>query len=104
MRPTAAAPNAWASLSGTQRDSAGNWKMLLKTGGLPQLAGKQYYILWLTKNGRPVAACGTFLVGDGTTVETFAEPYEVHDFDGWVVTKWSGPKAPMGPALLKTSL
>ena len=43
-------------------------------------------------------------MSDGTTVATFAEPYEVHEFDGWVVTRWRAPKAPLGPALLKTSL
>jgi hypothetical protein len=105
LQPTKAAPaGAWASIAGSKRDSAGNWKMLLKTGGLPQLHGKDYYVLWLTKNGKPVAECGTFLVKDGTTVATFAEPYEVKEFDGWVVTHWRGPKAPVGPALLKVSL
>jgi hypothetical protein len=102
MQGTAAAPHAWASISGTKRDSAGNWKMLFKTTGLPQLHGNEYYILWLTKHGRPVAECGSFLVNGDTTVATFAEPYEVHEFDGWVVTRWRGPKTPTGPALLKT--
>jgi hypothetical protein len=103
MRGTTAAPKAWAAISGTKKDAAGNWKMLLKTTGLPKLQGKDYYILWLTKHGRPVAQCGTFVVGGGTTVATFAEPYEVKEFDGWVVTLWRGPKAPQGPALLKTA-
>lgn len=103
MRGTPLAPIARATISGTERDSAGNWKMLLKTTGLPTLSGKQYYVLWLTKHGRPVAECGTFLVGDGTTVATFAEPYEVHEFDGWVVTLWKGPKAPVGKPFLKTA-
>jgi hypothetical protein len=102
LRGTAAAPHAWASISGTTRDSAGNWKMLFKTTGLPQLHGHEYYILWLTKHGKPVAACGSFLVNDGTTVATFAEPYEVQEYDGWVVTRWRGRGTPRGPALLKT--
>jgi hypothetical protein len=103
LRGTAAAPHAWAAISGTKKDRAGNWKMLLKTTGLPQVHGKKYYVLWLTKHGRPVAQCGTFLVGDGTTVATFVEPYEVQEFDGWAVTLWRGPKTPTGPALLRTA-
>jgi hypothetical protein len=102
MKGTAAAPNAVATISGTKKDSAGNWQMRLQAAGLPKLRGREYYILWLTKHGRPIAECGSFVVGDGATVETFAEPYEVHEFDGWVVTRWRGPKSPTGPALLKT--
>jgi hypothetical protein len=103
MRGTPLAPQARATISGTEKDAAGNWKMLFKTTGLPKLSGKEYYVLWLTKHGRPIAECGSFVVGDGTTVAAFAEPYEVHEFDGWVVTRWKGPKAPVGKPLLKTA-
>jgi hypothetical protein len=103
MTGTALAPGAKATIAGTETDSAGNWKMLFKTTGLPKVHGHQYYVLWLTKHGRPVAMCGSFLVGDGTTVATYVEPYEVHEFDGWAVTLWEGPKAPVGKPLLKTA-
>ena len=103
MHGTPIAPKAQASISGSKRDRAGNWKMLIKTSGLPDLRGKEYYVLWLTKHGRPIAQCGTFKVHSGTTVETFSEPYELHEFDGWVVTLWRGPKAKPGPALLRTA-
>jgi Anti-sigma-K factor rskA, C-terminal len=103
MAGTALAPGAKATIAGTTKDSAGNWKMLFKTTGLPKVSGKQYYVLWLTKHGRPIVPCGSFLVGDGTTVATYVEPYEVHEFDGWAVTLWNGPKAPVGKPLLKTA-
>ena len=103
MVGTALAPGAKATIAGTTKDSAGNWDMLFKTTGLPKLHGKQYYVLWLTKHGHPVAVCGSFLVGDGTTAATFVEPYEVHEFDGWAVTLWKGPRAPVGKPLLQTA-
>lgn len=103
MVGTQLAPGAKATIAGSKKDSAGNWKMVFKTTGLPKLHGKQYYVLWLTKNGRPVAVCGSFVVGDGTTVASFAEPYEVHEFDGWAVTLWKGPRAPVGKPLLQTA-
>jgi hypothetical protein len=103
MRGTPVAPDATASISGSKRDAAGNWKMLIKVTGLPVLHGNEYYVLWLTKHGRPIAQCGTFHVRGGTTVATFSEPYELHEFDGWVVTLWRGPTTKTGPALLRTA-
>lgn len=103
MRGTAVTPNAHAWISGSKADRAGNWKMLLKTEGLPRLQGKQYYVVWLTKDGKPIAECGSFVVGGDTTVATFTEPYEVKEFDGWVVTLWRGPRSGIGPALLRTA-
>jgi hypothetical protein len=102
MHGTANAPQAKALLEGSAKDASGNWTMRLTTTGLPQLQGIQYYEVWLTKNGKPVAQCGSFVVGSGTTVATFAEPYHVKAFDGWVVTLWRGPKSAKGPALLQT--
>jgi hypothetical protein len=103
MRGTALAPGAKASIAGTTKNADGNWKMVIKTTGLPKLDGNQYYILWLTKHGRPIAQCGSFVVGRGTTAMVFTEPYDVHEFDGWAVTLWKGPKAPVGKPLLKTA-
>ena len=49
-----------------------------------------YYVLYLTKHGKPVAPCGGFLTnGKGATVVWMNAPYDFRRFDrgGWVVTK-----------------
>jgi hypothetical protein len=102
MHGTGVAPHASASLSGAKPDRAGNWRMLVKVNGLPKLHGKQYYVLWLTRDGKAIAECGTFKVGPGATVATFTEPYKIKDFDGWVVTIWRGPRSGVGPVVLRT--
>ena len=85
MRPTQRAPGASAVIRIGARDENGNWPMLLRVEGLAPLRGG-YYTLLLTKNGRPVAACGTFQVGEEkvTTVRLSAS-YRLAEFDGWVV-------------------
>jgi len=103
MHGTVAAPTARATIAGAKADHAGNWRMQFEVRGLPRLRGEQYYVLWLTIKGRPIAECGQFKVGLGKTMATFTEPYKRTDFDGWVVTLWRGPKTPMGPVVLRTS-
>ena len=46
-----------------KHDKAGNWPMELLVSGLPTQKDPQaYYELWLTRNGKPVAPCGSFRV------------------------------------------
>ena len=87
MRPAAAGPaTAVASIKLGSVDEAGNWPLVLYVKHLPEQPAKQYYELWLTRNGKTVASCGTFRVyGDETTVRLNA-PYKLKAFDGWVVT------------------
>jgi hypothetical protein len=87
MRPTAAGPpTAVASIKVGAQDEAGNWPLVLYVKHLPEQPVKAYYELWLTRNGKTVATCGTFRVhGDETTVRLNA-PYKLKAFDGWVVT------------------
>ena len=55
--------NALALLRIAPKDSAGNWPMQLEVNNLPrQHDGHAYYELWLTRNGKPLAPCGTFRV------------------------------------------
>ncbi|HEY0417750.1 MAG TPA: anti-sigma factor [Gaiellaceae bacterium] len=68
-------------------DSVGNWPMLVEVSGLPaQPARRAYYELWLTRNGKPVAPCGTFRVHGKTTAVRLTVPYALRGFDGWAVT------------------
>jgi hypothetical protein len=80
--------NALALLRVATRDSAGNWPMQLEVNNLPtQHDSRAYYELWLTRNGKPVAPCGTFRVNARTTTVRLSVPYDFKGFNGWVVTR-----------------
>jgi hypothetical protein len=86
MRGTALEPDAWGSLQLGRKDPSGNWPMLLRVGGLPELKSPRgYYEMLLTRDGKPVAPCGSFRVHGGTTEVSLNAPYELKRFDGWAV-------------------
>lgn len=85
MRGAEGAPNASATLDIGERDDAGNWPMVIKARGLPELPAGGRYLLYLTKNGRPAAWCGSFRVHEGTTIAPLTAPYRFDRYDGWVV-------------------
>jgi len=88
---TPAAPGALASLKIEPVDSAGNWPMQLTVTGLPKLPARSYYEVYLVRNGKPYAPCGTFVV-DGrnrATSVSLNAPYRLQKGDSWVVTKKS---------------
>ena len=86
-----------------ERDNVGNWPMELEVRGLPtQPKRTASYELWLTKDGKPVADCGSFRVDAGTTTVRLSVPYQFSAYDGWVVTAQPpGDDAP-GPVVLTT--
>lgn len=88
MRGTPAAGAALASLAVGRRDDAGNWPMELTLTGLRPLARGGRYELLLTRRGRVVASCGTFLIGgsDRETVVVLNAPYRLRQYTGWVIT------------------
>ena len=88
MHGTALAPDAQASIAIGRRGSDGNWQMLVTVTKLRPLPGGGYYDLWLTRQRKPVALCGTFNVkpADLTAVRLSAA-YSLANFDGWVVTR-----------------
>ncbi len=67
-------------------DSVGNWPLEMQVSGLPDQKAGAYYELWLTKDGKPFAPCGTFRVHGATTTVRFSVPYSLRRYDGWVVT------------------
>jgi hypothetical protein len=86
MHGTAWEPSARASLQLGKEDASGNLPMLLKVQGLPELKSPRgYYTLMLTRDGEPLASCGTFRVHGGTTEVPLSAAYEFTRFDGWVV-------------------
>jgi hypothetical protein len=85
---TPAAPHALASLEIEHADAAGNWPMRLSVTGLPRLQGRWYYEVFLVREGKPYAPCGSFKVAtDRATTVQLNAPYRLHRGDTWVVTK-----------------
>jgi hypothetical protein len=72
-----------------RRDRGGNWPMILSVRGLAPLTQGDYYVLALSKNGKPVVTCGTFNVADrGHRTVRLSAAYDLKGFDGWVVTRY----------------
>lgn len=96
-------PSALASLRIEPADAAGNWPMQLSVTGLPKMPPHGYYEVFLVRNGRIYASCGTFVV-DGTTSGTSVKlnaPYEIQHGDTWVVTKQMPGRREPGPIVLR---
>lgn len=87
MHGTRAAPNASATIDVGKRDSSGNWPLKLVVHNLPALPKRSYYEMFLTKDRKPVASCGTFSSGDKTVTVRLNAPYNSRRYDGWVVTR-----------------
>jgi hypothetical protein len=87
MHATTPGSPAVAALDLAGRDAAGNWPIRMAVRGLPDLGKKGYYELYLTRGGRQIASCGTFVVGRQTTVVQLNAPYllPAGAKQGWVV-------------------
>jgi hypothetical protein len=103
MRATAAAPaDAIGSIALGTEDDAGNWPMLVRVSNLTKLPPRGYYVLWLSRDGHPIAPCGGFVV-EGTETEVHLNaPYKLNRFDGWVLTIQKPGQRKPGPIVLKT--
>ncbi len=86
MQSTANAPGARATIELGRANEDGNWPMLVTVSGLKPLPQGGYYELLLTKDGEPVAVCGSFKVrAEGETTVRLGASYDLRDYDGWVV-------------------
>jgi hypothetical protein len=77
---------ATASIEIGKVDAAGNWPLEMVTRGLPALPKDGWYELLLTKHGKPSASCGTFRVDGGVGRVRLNAPYDLREYDGWIVT------------------
>ena len=103
MRATPTAPTgSRATLQLGRRDEAGNWPMLVSVSGLRKLPKGGYYNIYLTKKGKPVVLCGSFVVQGDRTTARYTEPYTVERFDGWVITLQAPRHHEPGPVVLET--
>ena len=95
MTGTAQAASATASLEVFALDKAGNWPMELEVKGLQPAASGRPYELWLAKDGRLEALCGSFRAKpDGSARVPLNAPYKLSDFDSWVIVE-EGTKTPL---------
>ncbi len=99
---TAQAPTALASLHVASADPAGNWPMTLAAIGLAKLPAHGYYEVFLTRNGKIWAPCGTFRVESATSAVSVKlnAPYDLRRGDGWVVTRQLPGHHDAGPVVL----
>jgi hypothetical protein len=100
---TAQAPHALAALHVDAVDIAGNWPMTISVTGLPKLPNRGYYEVFLTRNGKIYAPCGSFLVksASGAVSVKLNAPYDLQAGDSWVVTRQLPGKRQAGPVVLK---
>lgn len=90
LRPPDQNNTAGASIRVGRKGADGNWPMTLTVRGLNQLKGGDYYVLALTRKGKPVVTCGTFNVApSGTTTVEMVAAYDLKRFDGWAITLWN---------------
>ena len=70
-------------------DDAGNRSMLVTVEGLRRLPERDYYSLFMTRKGKPVATCGTFKVS-GTERQSvrFTVAYDFDRYDGLMLTEY----------------
>ncbi len=91
LRPSDQNDTAGASIALGRKGPDGNWPMTLTVRGLKPLTGGDYYVLALTRNGKPTVTCGTFNVApSGTTTVEMVAAYDLDRFDGWAITQWDG--------------
>ena len=94
LEGTALDRDALATLELGDRDGSGNWPMVLHVTGLRPLPEGGYYDLYLTRDGKPIALCGTFNVDHrGGAIVPLTAAYVLDRFDrnGWVVTRQIPP-------------
>jgi hypothetical protein len=103
LKGTKAAPAALASLRLQSVDTSGNWPMRLSVRGLPKLPPKGYYEVFLVREGKIYAPCGSFVVGsaDSTVSVRLNAPYRLRQGDSWVVTKQLPGVRKAGAVVLK---
>jgi hypothetical protein len=107
LKGTRLAPHAEGALRVWSSKDGSNWPMTLSVVGLPQLPPRNYYEVYLFRDGKiqPWGTCGTFRVGDsdsarGLTV-TLTSPYPLEKGDAWVVTRPGVRGSEPGPAVLR---
>jgi len=101
MHGTAVAQNASAKIDIGELDSSGNWPLRVVIHGLPRLPSGAYYEMFLTKDGKTLAACGIFTVAGNTSTVRLTMPPTLKHYNGWIVTR-ERPGTKAHPVVLTT--
>lgn len=87
-----------------KRDENGNYPMLVTVEGLERQPAGDYYSLFMVRDGRPVATCGTFNVaGKQPTTIRLSIAYGFEGYDGLMLAEWRASDHQDHP-LLRASL
>ena len=86
MHGVGEAKTASATIDIGALDNQGNWPLKVNIRRLPPPPKNGYYEMFLTRNGKIAATCGTFVVSRRTATVRLNAPYNLRRFDGWVVT------------------
>lgn len=101
MHPPSGTGAARASVAVGDKDSVGNWPLVLQASGLRPLPKNDWYELYLVRDGKLSDYCGSFSVkGEGRTTVHMSVPYSLKGAQ-WVVTT-RRHEQPRGPWLLTT--
>ena len=95
MRGTAVDPQASGTLE-ILPAKAGKQPMRLEVTGLPRLRASRY-VVYLVRNRRAVAPCGSFVVSNPARHLTVKlnSPYRLQGSDSWIVTQQAAGKTPV---------
>ena len=86
MHGVGAASAAKASIAIGNPDAQGNWPLKVTVRGLKPLPAGGWYVLYLTRRGKIELPCGIFNTGSGATTVHMSVPYQLGEYDGWVIT------------------
>jgi hypothetical protein len=101
MHGTAAAQNASATIDLGNLDASGNWPLRVEIRNLQSLPRGAYYEMFLTKNGKLAASCGSFAASGSSSTVRLNAPYNLRRFNGWVVVRHL-PGSHRDPVVLTT--
>ena len=103
MHSTAAGSQATGVIHVGKLDSAGNWPLKVDIENLPALPKGQYYEMFLSRGAdQRAASCGTFRVSGSHDDIRLNAPYNLHSFNGWIVTR-EQPGSNTHPVVLTTA-
>lgn len=86
MHGVGATKSASATIDIGAPESSGNWPLRVIVRNLPSLPKGSYYEMFLTRHGKPIAACGIFGANGVKSTVRMTLPQGVGEYDGWVVT------------------
>ncbi|MBD0348043.1 MAG: anti-sigma factor [Thermoleophilia bacterium] len=87
MKATEVQPRAVGVLRVGKKEEGGNIPLVLTVSGLRDLGRDGHYELWLTRKGKRVVSCGSFVATDRDFVVRLNAPYTLEEFAGWVIVE-----------------